>query len=63
MRCKDGETSQTNTIMASYNTVEPTAIDEELLRRMVQENSNVGSSNATMNAEDLFCVRLDYKST
>ena len=50
----------------SYNTIEPTVIDEELIRKAINEQLNPEIAEIArregVDAEEVASLRLDYKS-
>ena len=50
----------------SYNTIEPTVIDEELIRKAINEQLNSEIADIArregVDAEEVTSLRLDYKS-
>jgi hypothetical protein len=52
--------------MASYNTIEPTVIEEDLLRKSVNEQATGDAAEIArkegIDPTEVVCLRLDYKS-
>ena len=53
--------------MSNYNTVEPTVIDEELVRKAINEQLNPDIADVArkegVDSLEVYNLRLDYKST
>ena len=46
----------------SYNSIEPTVIDEELLKKAVLENASEVAKKEGVEHHEVLTLRLDYRS-